>query len=122
MANEKNLINLKNRPQRERKEIARKGAIASNKSQKERKTANELVKMLLKNKAEDVHQETLKGLGFEDDDTNNLALMISSIFKKCVTTGDINAFNKLLEIAGENQNNDKNGILDELLSDFEDIK
>ena len=41
MANEENLINLRDRTQRERKEIARKGAIASNKKQAERKTFRE---------------------------------------------------------------------------------
>lgn len=49
MANEKNLVNLKDRPQRERKEIARKGAAASNKKQKERKTLKEELLMLLQN-------------------------------------------------------------------------
>ena len=47
MANEKNLVNLKDRPQRERKEIARKGAIASNEKQKARKTLKEELLLLL---------------------------------------------------------------------------
>ncbi len=49
MANEQNLINLKDRPQRERKEIARMGAIASNKVQAERKTFKQELLLLLAN-------------------------------------------------------------------------
>lgn len=47
MANEKNLINLKDRTQRERKEIARKGAEATNKIKQERKTLKEELLALL---------------------------------------------------------------------------
>lgn len=47
MANEENLVNLKDRSQRERKEIARKGAIASNKKQAARKTLKEELLLLL---------------------------------------------------------------------------
>ena len=47
MANEENLINFRDRTQRERKEIARKGAIASNKKQAERKTFREELLFLL---------------------------------------------------------------------------
>lgn len=49
MANEKNLVNLKDRPQRERKEIARMGAAASNKKQQERRTLKEELLLLLEN-------------------------------------------------------------------------
>jgi hypothetical protein len=47
MANEQNLINLKNRTQRERKEIARMGAKATNKLKAERKTLREELLSLL---------------------------------------------------------------------------
>ena len=47
MANEENLVNLKDRSPRERKEIARKGAIASNKKQAARKTLKEELLLLL---------------------------------------------------------------------------
>lgn len=47
MANEENLVNLKDRTPRERKEIARKGAIASNKKQAARKTLKEELLLLL---------------------------------------------------------------------------
>ena len=50
MANEKNLVNLRNRTQRERKEIARKGAEATNKLKKERKTLKEELLLLLETK------------------------------------------------------------------------
>lgn len=47
MANEKNLIPMNKRTPRERKEIARKGAIASNKAQAARKTLKEELLALL---------------------------------------------------------------------------
>ena len=50
MANEQNLISLKDRPQRERKEIARKGAEATNKLRAERKTLREELLILLEEK------------------------------------------------------------------------
>ena len=45
--NDENLIPLSKRSQRERKEIARMGAIASNKVQKQRKMMREVVQMLM---------------------------------------------------------------------------
>lgn len=47
MANEENLINLRDRTPEERKEIARKGAEATNKLLKERKTLREELLFLL---------------------------------------------------------------------------
>jgi hypothetical protein len=47
MANEKNLVNLKDRTPEERKEIARKGAEATNKLLKERRTLKEELLLLL---------------------------------------------------------------------------
>ena len=49
MANEKNLVSLQKRSQRERKEIARKGAAASNAKQKARRTLREELLALLAN-------------------------------------------------------------------------
>lgn len=47
MANEQNLVSLKKRSQRERNEIAKKGAAASNAKQKARKTLREELIALL---------------------------------------------------------------------------
>lgn len=47
MANEQNLIPLNKRTQRERKEIAKKGAEAANKKKAERKTLKEELLLLL---------------------------------------------------------------------------
>lgn len=46
--NDENLIPITSRPLRERQEIAKKGAIASNKVQKERKMMREVVQNLMK--------------------------------------------------------------------------
>ena len=47
MANEQNLVNLKDRTPRERQEISRKGANATNKLKRERKTLREELLLLL---------------------------------------------------------------------------
>ena len=47
MANEQNLVNLKDRTPEERKEIARKGAEATNRIRAERKTLKEELLLLL---------------------------------------------------------------------------
>ena len=46
--NDENLISLADRPQRERKEIATMGAIASNKVQKEKRMMREVVQEVMK--------------------------------------------------------------------------
>ena len=47
MANEQNLIDLATRPERERKEIARKGQIASTEAKKEKATFKNAIKWLI---------------------------------------------------------------------------
>lgn len=47
MANEQNLIDLATRPERERKEIARKGQIASTEAKKEKATFKKAIKWLI---------------------------------------------------------------------------
>lgn len=56
MANEQNLINLRDRSQRERKEIAKMGAEATNKLKAERKSLREELLLLLQ---EDKMQEKI---------------------------------------------------------------
>ena len=106
----------------EAKAKGRNGGIASGKARARKKTANELVKILLKNHVQDEGDAVLKELGFSDKDRNNLALMIVAVFRKCIQQGDINAFNKLLEMAGENQTEADNGMLGDLFSDFKRVK
>ena len=81
MANEDNLINLRDRTAEERKEIARKGAEATNKLLKERKTLKEELLLLL---SQDNFQEKI-----------SLALLQKA------TTGDTKAFEVIRDTVGE---------------------
>jgi hypothetical protein len=81
MANEENLINLRDRTPEERKEIARKGAEATNKLLKERKTLKEELLLLL---SQDNFQERI-----------SLALLEKA------TTGDTKAFEVIRDTVGE---------------------
>lgn len=81
MANEQNLINLKNRTQRERKEIAKKGAEATNKLKAQRKTLREELLLLLE----------------QGDTQSKLSL---SIIQKAMT-GDTKAFEVIRDTIGE---------------------
>lgn len=81
MANEENLINLRDRTPEERKEIARKGAEATNKLLKERKTLKEELLLLL---SQDNFQERI-----------SLALLEKA------TTGDTKAYEVIRDTVGE---------------------
>lgn len=81
MANEQNLINLKQRSAKERKEIARKGAEATNKLRAERKTLREELLALL---AQDNYQERI-----------SLSLLMKA------TSGDTKAFEVIRDTIGE---------------------
>lgn len=81
MANEQNLINLKDRTQRERKEIAKKGAEATNKIKAERKTLREELLMLLE----------------QEDYQKKISL---SLISKALT-GDTKAYEVIRDTIGE---------------------
>lgn len=81
MANEENLINLKDRTPEERKEIARKGAEATNKLLKERKTLKEELLLLLSQ--------------------NNFQERISLALLEKATTGDTKAYEVIRDTVGE---------------------
>lgn len=81
MANEENLVNLKDRTQRERSEIARKGAEATNKLLKERKTLKEELLLLLSQ--------------------NNFQERISLALLEKATTGDTKAYEVIRDTVGE---------------------
>ena len=81
MANEENLINLRDRTPEERKEIARKGAEATNKLLKERKTLKEELLLLLSQ--------------------HNFQERISLALLEKATTGDTKAFEVIRDTVGE---------------------
>ena len=81
MANEENLINLKDRTPEERKEIARKGAEATNKLLRERKTLKQELLLLLSQ--------------------NNMQEKISLALLEKATTGDTKAYEVIRDTIGE---------------------
>ena len=81
MANEQNLIPLSKRTQRERKEIARKGAEATNKKRAERKTLREELLLLLS----------------EGDTQNKMSLALLKEAQK----GNIKAYEVVRDTIGE---------------------
>lgn len=81
MANEENLINLKDRTPEERKEIARKGAEATNKLLRERKTLKQELLILLSQ--------------------NNMQEKISLALLEKATTGDTKAYEVIRDTIGE---------------------
>lgn len=85
MANEQNLINLKDRTPEERKEIARKGAEATNAIKAKRKTLKEELELLLEK--------------IEDGQTNQERISIS-LFREAMK-GNTKAFEIIRDTVGE---------------------
>ena len=86
MANEQNLVNLTKRTQRERKEIARKGQIASTKAKREKKLLKDTLMALLE-------LEDKKGVSGQD----NICL---ALYKRA-TNGDTKAFEIIRDTVGQ---------------------
>lgn len=89
--NDQNLRPLNTRSQRERKEIARKGAIAANKKRAELKTMRSAALAFLSGEI------PMKEL---DGETGAVAITLA-IGRRLLTTGDPAAYNALMTIAGE---------------------
>lgn len=79
MANEQNLVSLADRPQRERNEIASKGAHASNKKQRRRKTMAELTHALMSQRLTDEERDAIVEAHPDlDDEDATLAVKLVS--------------------------------------------
>lgn len=104
MANEQNLVSLATRPERERKEIARKGQKASTEAKKEKATMKKALEMLL--------DEQNKKSGKTYRELATLGLIQGAI------KGKSENYRLILELLGElKQGEEKggNGILENLL-------
>ena len=86
MANEQNLVNLTKRTERERKEIARKGQIASTKAKREKKLLRDTLLTLLE-------MEDKKGVTGQD----NICI---ALYKKA-NCGDTKAFEIIRDTIGQ---------------------
>lgn len=86
MANEQNLVSLATRSKRERSEIGRKGAEATNRIKKQKKTMKEMLKLCLEMKNED-------GQSYQELATLGLI--------KGAVNGNSNNYRTILETLGE---------------------
>ena len=97
--NNENLIPLNKRPQRERKEIARKGAIATNKKKAEQKTYRDMAKAMLSATITDENiLNELKAYGLSETDVKAYTLLGMI---KASGNGSHNAFDRLMMLVGE---------------------
>lgn len=98
-----NLDNLKHfKKGEDAKEKGRNGGKKSGVVKRERKQARECMEMILSSKVTNEKlKQTLKSMGFEDKDQQNIALLMVSLFQKGVKSGDAATIRSILEIAGE---------------------
>ena len=83
MANEQNLVSLKDRTPRERNEIARKGAEATNKKRRESKKFAELFENFLNRKVTNEQmKEQLKEFGFTDEECTNKNAIVFAQYRE----------------------------------------
>ena len=120
--NNENLIPLNKRPQRERKEIARKGAIATNKKKVEQKTYRDMAKAMLSATITDKNiLNELKAYGLSETDVKAYTLLGMI---KASGNGSHNAFDRLMELIGEKEQNQNENViakLDKVLGDIDEV-
>ena len=103
MANNKNLINGRATQFRSGEEAAKngkKGGIASGKARRERRTFRELTELVLSAKNDDEDLRDFAAM-FGIEDPNNKLLTVLGMVKAAIG-GNHNAFDRLLELSGEN--------------------
>lgn len=97
MANEKNLIPNCERTPSERREIAKKGGIASGQSRRQKKSMKELAKAIADAPANASSKKKLSRMGIEDEDATNNARVVAAVFDKAVK-GNMMAVDKWTEL------------------------
>ena len=99
MPNEENLIPLNKRSQRERKEIAKMGAEASNKKQAEKKLLKDTIEMLLSNKpTNEMITDCAEKFGFNPKDLQDV--ITGGLIARAMT-GDPKAYEVLRDTMGQ---------------------
>lgn len=117
--NNENLIPLNKRTQRERKEIARKGAIATNKKKAEQKTYRDLAKTMLSATITDENiLNELKAYGLSETDIKAYTLLGMI---KASGNGSHHAFDRLMELIGEKEQGTGNETFNEGMQVLADL-
>ena len=101
MANEKNLRPLNTRSQRERKEIAKMGAKASNRVQRNKKLLREATEVLLAAPADTDTKAMSKRCRISDINYTYAMSVVVAQLKKAIA-GDTKAFIAIRDVLGEN--------------------
>ena len=122
MANEQNLIPLNQRSQRERKEIAIKGANASNKIQKEKKRVKQQFELLMSlDLQENELKEQIKSLGIPEEEINvQMALCVA--MTQQALQGNIKAFELIRDTIGQNPINELENEKREMIIFIDDLQ
>ncbi len=120
--NEKNLIPLNERTKSEQRKIARQGGIRSGEVRREQKTYREMAKAMLSAKITDSTMlEEMAKYGIDGTDLKAYTLLGMI---KASAAGSHNAFDRLLELTGEkeqNQNEDVIAKLDKVLNGIDEV-
>ena len=91
-----NLIPVNKRTPRERSEIGRKGAEASNKAKREKRKWKDILTIMLSTSADDKAKEVLKSFGI-DNATLEDVILLKGLVQPAVK-GDLNAIRELKEL------------------------
>lgn len=115
--NDENLIPLSQRSERERKEIARKGAMATNEIKRKKKSMQELAKVMaaapVTRKAD---KKLLESVGITDPDMTQDALVTAALLSQALQ-GDTKAISMWQELTSEEVDN-KLELLKDLLGNI----
>lgn len=115
--NDENLIPITSRPLRERQEIARKGAEASNRVQKQKRMMREVVQEVMKmNMSQDMVEMLKEKLPFLEDGMNYQTAMVLGQVKSAID-GNSKAFELLSEFNDTENGNKANDYEQELSVD-----
>ena len=96
-----NLIPVNKRTPRERSEIGRKGAEASNKAKREKRKWKDILTIMLSTSADDKAKEVLKSFGI-DNATLEDVILLKGLVQPAVK-GDLNAIRELKELTGNKE-------------------
>lgn len=93
-----NLINLKDRPEEERKRIAMMGVEARKKKKEQNMALQNCMRQLLEMKTNsDKKKQVLRSFGFNDEELTNRSLLMVALFQKGLT-GDVSAIKEITDM------------------------
>ena len=120
--NDKNLIPLNQRTKSEQREIARQGGIKSGEVRREQKSYREMAKVMLSATITDENiLNELQAYGLSETDVKAYTLLGMI---KASGNGSHNAFDRLMELIGEKEQNQNENVianLDKVLGDIDEV-